>query len=99
MARLGRGLILLALLASGALSASDPPLDLRGDWRQGSVIVGRAQPGSTASFNGRALRVSADGRIVIGLDRDEGPSAELTVAKSGVELSLGKPAPRERSTT
>jgi murein DD-endopeptidase MepM/ murein hydrolase activator NlpD len=60
------------------------PVELRGDWRQGSVIFGKAEPGSTVSFNGRALRVSPDGQFLIGLDRDEPPQARLTVAREGV---------------
>jgi murein DD-endopeptidase MepM/ murein hydrolase activator NlpD len=76
----------LALLWTGALvaAAADDGVELRGEWRQGSVIFGRAAPGSTASFNGRALRVSPEGRFVIGLDRDEPPQAKLVVARPGV---------------
>jgi murein DD-endopeptidase MepM/ murein hydrolase activator NlpD len=61
-----------------------PAVELRGEWRQGSVIFGRAAPGSTVSFKGRAVRVADDGRFVIGLDRDEAPEVELVVARTGV---------------
>lgn len=74
----------LLLLAAGSATAGEPALELRGEWRQGNVIFGRAAPGSTASFNGRALRVSADGQFVIGLDRDEDRVARLVVAKEGI---------------
>ncbi len=60
------------------------PVELRGAWTQGGVIFGKAPPGSTASFNGRALRVSPEGWFVIGLDRDESPKALLVVAYPGV---------------
>lgn len=78
-----------ALCACGTVAARPAPdaaagLELRGDWKQGSVILGKAAPGSTVSFNGRALRVSPDGMFIIGLDRDEPPRALLVVARPGV---------------
>lgn len=75
----------LLLIASGAVTAADVTgLELVGEWQQGSVIVGRAEPGSTASFKGKSVRVSPDGQFVIGLDRDEDSKVQLTVAKPGV---------------
>ena len=68
--------------ATAATATAD--IELHGEWRQGNVIFGRAAPGSTVSFNGRALRVSPEGRFVIGLDRDQPPKAQLTVAHPGV---------------
>jgi len=80
---------LLAGLSSCASAAPPAPgaadeVELRGDWRQGSVIFGKAAPGSSASFNGRPLRVSPEGLFLIGLDRDEGPKALVVVARPGV---------------
>jgi murein DD-endopeptidase MepM/ murein hydrolase activator NlpD len=69
-----------------AAGASEPKLQLAGEWRQGHVILGRSVPGVQAFFNGRALRVSDDGLFVVGLDRDEAPKAELRVVfPNGVE--------------
>ena len=67
-----------------------PPLELQGEWRQGSVIFGRAAPGSTVSFKGRPVRVAEDGRFVLGLDRDEAPEVELVVARPGVATDRRK---------
>jgi len=81
------GLWACATTAAGpAATAATTPTDteLRGEWRQGNVIFGRAAPGSTVSFNGRAVRVSPEGRFLIGLDRDQPPKAQLTVAHPGV---------------
>jgi murein DD-endopeptidase MepM/ murein hydrolase activator NlpD len=78
---------LCAALASCASAAPGPesaPVELRGEWTQGGVIFGKAAPGSTASFNGRALRVSPEGVFVVGLDRDQPPKALLVVARPGV---------------
>ncbi len=60
------------------------PVELRGEWTQGGVIFGKAEPGSTASFNGRPLRVSPEGLFIVGLDRDEPPRALLVVAHPGI---------------
>lgn len=80
---------LLAGLSSCASAAPPAPgaaneVELRGDWQQGAVIFGKAPPGSTASFNGRPLRVSPDGAFLVGLDRDEPAKALLVVARPGV---------------
>jgi hypothetical protein len=72
--------------ASTAAGPTPPPttgVELKGEWRQGAVIFGQAVPGSTVSFNGRAVRVSPDGRFLIGLDRDEPPAAKLVIAREG----------------
>lgn len=72
----------LAAVFAGFCSAADsgiPGVTLDGQWRQGSVLFGRAPAGSQVWFNGRQLRLTADGRFVLGLHRDEAPSAELQV--------------------
>ncbi len=80
-----RRLLLLALgllWVPAVLRAHDsaiPGVSIEGEWRQGSVLFGRAPAQSRVWFNGRALRVADDGRFVFGLHRDEGPSAELQV--------------------
>jgi murein DD-endopeptidase MepM/ murein hydrolase activator NlpD len=62
---------------------ADSGLELKGDWRQGHLILGRVQPGGEVRFNGRKLRVSANGEFVLGLDRDEKADAELRVRAPG----------------
>ena len=75
----------LSSCASAAPVAPEPDgVELRGDWVQGGVVFGKTVPGSTASFNGRPLRVSPEGLFLIGLDRDEGPKALVVVARPGV---------------
>lgn len=78
------GLWACATVAAGPAPAVHGAVELKGEWRQGSLILGRVAPGSAVSFNGRALRVSPEGRFVIGLDRDEPPKARLVVAHPGV---------------
>ncbi|MGQ0587330.1 MAG: M23 family metallopeptidase [Gammaproteobacteria bacterium] len=68
---------------ASAAVAPTPGVELKGEWQQGGVIFGRAAPGSTASFNGRPLRVSPEGQFVLGLDRDQPAKALLVVARPG----------------
>ncbi|MEO0425386.1 MAG: M23 family metallopeptidase [Pseudomonadota bacterium] len=77
------GLMLVAL----SVSTLADPLVLDGDPRQGSLIFGRTDPGSTArllSFDAAGeetarydVTLDDGGRFVIGFDRDHGPRAEL----------------------
>ncbi len=58
------GLALLAL----ALPAWAQKLD--GNLTQGGLVIGKVDPTTSVSFQGKALRVSPDGIFVIGFDRD-----------------------------
>lgn len=72
-------LILAGLLSVPAMaSESEPvPFELKGDWRQGSLLLGKAAPGSQVWFNGRKLHLTSQGDFVFGLDRDEKSRAEI----------------------
>jgi murein DD-endopeptidase MepM/ murein hydrolase activator NlpD len=92
MARAGRELmrawplLASALLWACATTAADLPqgaIEVRGEWRQGEMILGRVGPGITVTFNGRPLRLSGDGEFVLGLDRDEPAKAELAFTLPG----------------
>lgn len=79
-------LLCLALLATAnGASAQDatPPLSLKGEWRQGSLLFGQTAPGAEVHFNGRRLRLSPEGRFVFGLDRDEPAEASLSIRLPG----------------
>ena len=75
---------LWACASAAVAPPATPGVELKGSWQQGGVLMGRAAPGSTVSFNGRMLRVSPEGWFVIGLDRDEPAKALLVVAHTGV---------------
>lgn len=93
---------LAILLAAAALPASAAPAQ-DADFRlsrapaQGALLRGTAPPGSVSmDLNGRTVPLAPDGRFVIGLDRDAGPTAVLTARLgdgSEIRLPLGV-APR-----
>lgn len=70
-------LALLPWLAEASESGEPTPFDLKGDWRQGSLLLGKAQPGAQVWFNGRKLNLTPEGEFVFGLDRDEKNRAEI----------------------
>ncbi len=82
--RLALFLCALAIAASSSAAA----LELEGPVTQGGLVIGRVAPGSRVALDGRALRVAADGRFLLGFGRDHGPRAELKiVAPDGQETS------------
>jgi murein DD-endopeptidase MepM/ murein hydrolase activator NlpD len=62
-------------------------LELRGDFVQGGMVIGRADPGSKVMLGDRALPVSAAGLFVFGFDRDAGPGELLRVESSTGEVT------------
>lgn len=71
------GPILLAALAFPLAAA--PRLELEGRLAQGSVVLGRTEPGASVHFADREVRVSAEGVFVIGFGRDADDSERLVV--------------------
>jgi murein DD-endopeptidase MepM/ murein hydrolase activator NlpD len=79
-----------ALTATAATSpgstspqSTAPDYSLRGDWRQGALLIGKTRPGTKIWFDDRPLRVSPQGDFVFGLDRDAKPDAVLRVQPIG----------------
>jgi murein DD-endopeptidase MepM/ murein hydrolase activator NlpD len=69
----------LAGLAAVATAQAMPPLKTTGRFEQGALIFGTTAPGTAVAVEGRALRTTADGRFVFGLDRDAAPEVTLTL--------------------
>lgn len=66
------------LSAISMASESEPvPYELKGEWRQGSLLLGKTEPGAQVWFNGRRLTLTTQGDFVFGLDRDEKSRAEI----------------------
>lgn len=53
-------------------------LDIQGEWQQGAVLRGKAEPGVGVEFMGRSLRIAQNGQFVIGLGRDFPTEAIVT---------------------
>lgn len=63
------------------LPAAVSALELDGPLTQGGVVRGQVPPGSKVVFDGRTLKVSEQGRFVIGFDRDAPERMELEVMR------------------
>jgi Peptidase family M23 len=50
---------------------------------QGALLIGRIEPGTRLTFDGRALRVAPDGSFAFGFGRNAGPHATLTIMAQG----------------
>ena len=70
-------LFLLALFFS--LPALAGELTFQGQFIQGGLVIGTTQPGAIVKLGKRTVRVSAEGRFVLGFGRDHGETAILTV--------------------
>lgn len=65
------------LISCGAQAAERP--DIRGEWQQGGILMGKVAPGSQVKVDDRPARVSPEGRVVFGLNRDAPASVTLTI--------------------
>lgn len=54
-------------------------LELTGQFVQGGLVVGQAEPGSTVTLDGAAVDVASDGAFVFGFGRDAALKAQLVV--------------------
>jgi murein DD-endopeptidase MepM/ murein hydrolase activator NlpD len=68
---------LLPLLVAASESGEPAPFELKGEWRQGSLLLGKTEPGAQVWFNDRKLNLTPQGDFVFGLDRDEKNRAEI----------------------
>jgi murein DD-endopeptidase MepM/ murein hydrolase activator NlpD len=85
----GFGILAAALLAAAA-PAGQGDFRLSAPARQGALLRGSAPPGTVAlDMNGREVPLAADGRFILGFDRDAGPAATLTARLAdGSEISI-----------
>ncbi|MGH8456302.1 MAG: M23 family metallopeptidase [Stenotrophobium sp.] len=76
-------LMLVSVFAQADDSGKTQSFEIKGEWRQGSLLLGKAEPGTQVWFDGRRLRLTPQGNFVFGLDRDEKPEAELKLQRPG----------------
>jgi hypothetical protein len=86
------------LLAAPALLVAPraAALTWRGEPAQGGLIVGEVAPGTRLALDGRAVRVSPEGRFALGFGRDHGESATLRITAPGGAVELRAIAVRKR---
>ncbi len=73
----GSLLVLLVIVAGAPVAAGE--LRLEGEFIQGALVRGFAEPGSHVSRDGIEVRVSPDGLFLIGFDRDEPSESALEI--------------------
>lgn len=85
-----RWLAVLLCCLGGAASAdaarandAPPGLSWQGDFSQGGLVTGIAQPGITLKLGDRMVPVAKDGHFVFGFGRDEAASVVFTVSHRG----------------
>lgn len=81
---------LLLVAIAGVARANEPPPGLAwdGEFVQGGLVIGVAQPGVKLRLGERAVPIAPDGRFVFGFGRDEPAAASLTINYSdGRELT------------
>lgn len=61
---------------------SSTALELKGEWQQGGVIIGKVPPGIQVEYRGRQLQLSPAGEFVIGLGRDAEVQANIATIDS-----------------
>jgi len=79
-----RSLFIMVCFLGGLLTvpyatASQTP-DLRGQFVQGGLVVGKTEPGADVLLEGEALKVSEEGYFVFGFGRDESGLRKLEVS-------------------
>lgn len=72
--------LLTTAQASQPLSLDNDVLQVRGELTQGSMLVGKTEPGNQVTLNGRSLSVSESGYFVFGLAREADSEHELIVS-------------------
>lgn len=77
--------VLATAQASQPLSLDNDILQVRGELTQGSMLVGKTEPGNQVTFNGRSLSVSESGYFVFGMAREADSEHELTVVTADGE--------------
>jgi murein DD-endopeptidase MepM/ murein hydrolase activator NlpD len=70
---------LAVLLFAGMVVSA---LELKGEWQQGGVIIGKVPQGTHVEYRGKKLQISPAGEFVIGLGRDAAQEAIIITINS-----------------
>jgi len=73
------------------ITSSSFAVEFSGEWQQGAIMIGQASNGEQVEFQGRKLRIAANGQFVLGLGRDAESPAIVTVINHGKREQLSFP--------
>lgn len=78
-------LLCFCFLSAREAGANEPPPGVawEGDFVQGGLVIGIAQPGVTLKLGDRNVLVAPDGRFVFGFGRDEASAVPLSISYGG----------------
>ena len=65
-------------------------LEFKGDFKQGSFILGKTKPGAKVFIDKRKVRVSKDGYFAFGLDRDRKNDVRIKIINNAGEKNIVK---------
>ena len=65
-------------------------LEFKGDFKQGSFILGKTKPGAKNYIDKRKIRVSKDGYFAFGLDRDRKNDVKIKIITNTEEKNIVK---------
>lgn len=88
--------LLLSLPVSASSTNTEESLQLKGEIKQGGLLIGKAQPGSEVWLNDRAITVSQNGDFVFGFGRDESKAHTLLVKTPSGETLTKEITPQVR---
>lgn len=78
-------LFLVTLLLGQAALAAEVVFD--GEPVQGGLLVGHTQPGSAVTVDGKPVRLSGDGRFLVGFGRDAAKATVVVTPPQGAKLT------------
>ena len=58
-------------------------VEFEGDFKQGSFILGKTEPGSKVKIDNKSIKVTKDGYFVFGLGRDRKHNVLIKISKKG----------------
>ena len=77
---------LIVLFSSNSLNA----LELKGDFFQGNLIVGKTKTNSKVFIDGNEIKISKEGFFVFGLNKDRKNDVLVKVVKNGISENIVK---------
>lgn len=87
----------LMLVSLTFVTAANGDILLTGEIKQGGLVVGKTQSGSTVTLNNEPLTVSQNGDYVFGFGRDDNKQYKLVIKQSNGETQQRIIAPQKRA--